>query len=261
MILPAPPSRPQLQLINKQSLKYPLDLAEKDFYLAAALSLIAQSPLAKVLVFKGGTALHHCYLSQYRFSEDIDFSCRMPGGVTPDAVRGVLEAGGIFEVRKKFISPATIKIERLRYGGILDQPGAIKVEIDYLQNVVLPPQVLPYRNAWGLEITLPVMDIREIAAEKLRAASQRARYRDFYDLYLIVEEYAPDLEELEMLLRRKEVRRPITVEGLQENWQRAAKESSEGADLIHLSRAIANGAIAGFVEQIRFNPILPESSP
>ena len=256
MNVPHPPARLQLQAINKQSLKYPLDLAEKDYYLGAALSLIAQSPLADVLVFKGGTAIHHCYLPQYRFSEDVDFSCRANGAVTLDEVKTVLETGGLFEVRKEFTSAATIKIERLSYGGILAQPGAIKVEIDHLQNVMLPPQLLPYRNVWGLDVVLPVMDLREIAAEKLRAASQRARYRDFYDLYLLFEEYAPDVEELADLLRQKEVRRPVSTQALRENWQRAMQEQSGLVERIHYARAVVQEDITNVVEAFRFAPVL-----
>ena len=109
-------------------------------------------------------------------------------------------------MRKEFESPATIKFERLWYPGILDQPGAIKVEIDRIQNVVLPAQSLPYRNVWNLDVTVPVMDIREICAEKIRAASQRARYRDFYDLYLILTSFTLDVDEVYALMQRKEVR-------------------------------------------------------
>lgn len=185
----------------------------------------------------------------------------MPGGVTLDTVTTALEEGGLFQVRKQFVSPATIKIERLRYAGILDQPGAIKVEIDNLQNVVLPPQSLTYRNTWSIAIELPVMDIREIVAEKLRAASQRARYRDFYDLFLIIEQYAPDMEEVVQLLRQKEVRQPITAEGIQENWSRSAQEFAEGADLIHYSRVLAERDVDQLVKRLYFAPILPAPTP
>lgn len=197
-----------------------------------------------MLVFKGGTALHHCYLPQLRFSEDIDFSCRVPGRVTLAQVKSAPEKGGLLEVRKEYVSPATIKIERLRYAGILGQPGAIKVEIDHLQNVLLEPRMIPCRNVWGLSLALPVMDIREIAAEKLRAACQRARYRDFYDLYLIVAEYSLSVEELVTLLRQKGVRQPITVEALRQNRQRAAREFSEAAGLVAYGRAVLSDEIA-----------------
>jgi predicted nucleotidyltransferase component of viral defense system len=54
----SPISRQQLAAINKRTLNYPLGTAEKDYFLAAALSLIAESPMRDNLVFKGGTALH-----------------------------------------------------------------------------------------------------------------------------------------------------------------------------------------------------------
>lgn len=59
-------SRQQLQVINRKRLRYPLDIAEKDYHLTLAMQCIADSTLAEVLVFKGGTALHHCYLPQLK---------------------------------------------------------------------------------------------------------------------------------------------------------------------------------------------------
>jgi len=55
-------SRQQLEILNRKSFRYPLQIAEKDYMLALVLQLISQSPLGKKLVFKGGTALHHCFL-------------------------------------------------------------------------------------------------------------------------------------------------------------------------------------------------------
>jgi predicted nucleotidyltransferase component of viral defense system len=105
-------TRQQLQLLNRRSLKYPLDIAEKDYYLAEAAKLISASPLGKKLVFKGGTALHHCYLPQHRFSEDLDFTS-LDHTLSLDEVVGTLESTGLFKVRKQYESAATIKIERL----------------------------------------------------------------------------------------------------------------------------------------------------
>jgi Nucleotidyl transferase AbiEii toxin, Type IV TA system len=84
--------------------------------------------LRHTLVFKGGTALHHCYLPQHRFSEDLDFTS-LDHALAADSVTAVLTTGGFFEIRKLFTSATTIKIERLWYRGVLAQPGAIKVEI------------------------------------------------------------------------------------------------------------------------------------
>jgi predicted nucleotidyltransferase component of viral defense system len=258
MSLPTPITRQQLQAINRRSRKYTLDTAEKDYYITLALALMVASPLLDILVFKGGTALHHCYLDHYRFSEDIDFSSREAGELTLAVVKAALEQEDLFQVRKEYVSGATIKIERLWYPGILDQPGAIKVEIDQLQNVVLPPQERVYHNDWDIPLRLAVMDIREICAEKIRAASQRSRYRDFYDLYLIFEQYNCDLADIVALIRQKEVRRPITSQALHANWRRAARDLQDGKDPVRYSRFIPDADIEQFLEQIHFAPILPE---
>ena len=62
-----------LVLMNK-ILKYPLAVAEKDYFLAVVSKIIYESALRDKLIFKGGTALYHNYLPQLRFSEDLDFS-------------------------------------------------------------------------------------------------------------------------------------------------------------------------------------------
>lgn len=249
-------SRQQLQLINRKQLRYPLDIAEKDYYLTLAMQRIASSDLGATLVFKGGTALHHCYLPQQRFSEDLDFTS-LDQAVTLAVVRELLTAGELFQVRKEYESRATIKIERLWYSGILEQPGAIKVEIDRVQNVVLPPCPRPYANVWRHEFTVNVMDLREICAEKVRAASQRARYRDFYDLYLILDAYPIDLGEVVSLLRRKEVRRPISPSGIQANWQIARLEREDDMRSIYCAKEVDNDAVAAMVNAFAFDPVLP----
>ena len=188
-------SRQQLEIINRKTLRYPLHIAEKDYLLALVLQLITDSPLGEKLVFKGGTAIHHCYLEQHRFSEDLDFSSGQYS-VSFEEVQEVLTSMDYLEIKKHYQSNATIKIERLLYTGPLGHPNSIKVEIDFLQNVLLPVNRLPYRTAWGFEFPVRVMDIREICAEKIRAMSDRARYRDFYDMFLILEIHQPDLEEI-----------------------------------------------------------------
>jgi len=63
------------------------DQIEKDYVILWLLSGLAHSGAKEHgWVFKGGTCLRHCYYEGYRFSEDIDFSCR-PGG--DNLIRGV----------------------------------------------------------------------------------------------------------------------------------------------------------------------------
>ncbi len=67
------------------------DQAEKDYVILWLLSGLTQSGSEKHRwVFKGGTCLRHCYYAGYRFSEDIDFSCR-PGGDNLEASLSLLD--------------------------------------------------------------------------------------------------------------------------------------------------------------------------
>ena len=249
-------TRQQLQIRNRRTLKYPLDIAEKDYYLTAAIKLISESPLGPQLVFKGGTALHHCYLPQYRFSEDLDFTA-LNHDLTLEQVVSTLEATEQFVVRKRYQSPATIKIERLWYAGILAQPGAIKAEVDRMQNVVLPPVTRPYANVWGIEVMVQTMDLREIAAEKIRATATRVRYRDFYDLFLILEKSNTDVDGLFSLVRQKEVRTIIGPEQIKRNWQEAQGQADDDLRSIHFSRQIRHEEVSALVSCLLFEPIHP----
>jgi len=250
--------RQQLQLINRKTLGYPLDIAEKDYYLAVAIKLISESSLGDILVFKGGTAIHHCFLPQYRFSEDLDFTS-LDHQLSLERVVTVLESTGEFTAKKQFESESTIKIERLRYAGILSQPGAIKVEIDRRQNVVMSPAKRRYENVWSVEAIVQTMPIQEIIAEKIRATATRARYRDFYDLYLLIEYPGVDLDGAVQLLRQKEIRATVSPAGIAANWQRAQAEAADEIRSIYFARPVNDDDIAAMIDKFQFAPILASS--
>ena len=50
------------------------NVLERDYCLAWLLAGIAESEIKTVVGFKGGTAMKRCYFSDYRFSEDLDFT-------------------------------------------------------------------------------------------------------------------------------------------------------------------------------------------
>ena len=247
-------SRQQLELINRKSLRYPLQVAEKDYILALTLQLITSSPLGKKLVFKGGTAIHHCYLEQYRFSEDLDFSSGQQP-ISLKEVQDVLTSLDNLEIKKQNQSRTTIKIERLLYTGPLNHPNSIKVEIDFYQNVLLPVKTLPYRNVWGLEFPVRVMDIREICAEKIRAMSDRARFRDFYDIFLILEKHQLNLEEITGYIRRKEIRQPISKKNIIKNWEITKEQKENEKKIIFYSWSVEDQQIQEMIHNIPFNEI------
>ena len=248
-------TRRQLEILNRRSLGYPLAVAEKDYFLCLALRVLYASHLGQSLVFKGGTALHHCYLPQYRFSEDLDFTS-LDHDLRLEDVAQVLEASQFFTVRRQRQSPHTIKIDRLQYRGVLGQPGSAKIEIDTTQNVVLPAQTRNYNNVWDIDVQPATMRLEEICAEKIRATSGRARYRDFYDLYLILTELEVELEDALDLARQKEIRDPILPEAMRANWQIAQEQQSADLRTIFCKREVSNAAIGERLAGLDFAPIV-----
>lgn len=247
-------TRQQLEIINRKSLRYPLHIAEKDYFLALVMQIIAASSTGKTLIFKGGTALHHCYLDQYRFSEDLDFSSNKTP-LSIEEVRKIFDNIDYLSIKKDYLSHVTIKLEKLQYTGPLIQPNSLKVEIDFLQNVLLPPQTLAYHNVWGVDFTVAVMDIKEICAEKIRAMSDRARYRDFYDMYLLLEKYQLDLNGIVSYVKQKEIRRPITKASIQTNWKIIATEKEQEMGQIYYSKQVEDSQIETLIKSLPFDSI------
>lgn len=245
-------NKSDLSILNKRGLKYKLADAEKDYFLAVVSMIIYNSPIKDKLVFNGGTAIYHCYLPQVRFSEDLDFTS-MDRSITPKEVKDVFESWDFLEVKKDYLSDATIKIERLKYNGPLGLPNSLKVEIDFLQNVVLPAKELVYKNAWGVKTKVKVMDIKEICAEKIRATSDRALYRDFYDLLLLFKHFKFALKEIAELIGQKEIRKPVTQDSIHLNWQRAKKEKEKVLSRISYSKEIPDIDIEKLIGKIKIN--------
>jgi predicted nucleotidyltransferase component of viral defense system len=241
-------TKSQLQIINRKNLRYPLDAAEKDYFLALVLKIIYESPLKEKLVFKGGTALHHTYLPQLRFSEDLDFTAL--SAMTLEELAGVIAAHDFLQVKEHFVSEFTLKINRLKYAGPLANPNSLKIEIDYAQNVVLPACEREYRNVYGVQTIVRVMDLREILAEKLRAASGRARYRDFYDMAMILDAHEMDMGEILNLVGQKEIRETISQESMLQNWEIAKQEKGRGADLVVYTKEISEEKILEAIKRI-----------
>jgi predicted nucleotidyltransferase component of viral defense system len=222
--------------------------------LAVVSKVINESELKNKIVFKGGTATHHCYLPQMRFSEDLDFTA-VNQSISVEEVKAALEAQDFLSVKKEYVSKATIKLERVQYAGPLNQPNSLKVEIDFVQNVVLPAQTLPYKNVWGVDATMQVMDIREICAEKIRAMNDRVRFRDFFDFYLITERLKLDINEVLELVRKKEVRTVIAPQNILEHWNLAKTERQKEASIVFYDTTVTDSDIEAALQKLAFEPV------
>jgi predicted nucleotidyltransferase component of viral defense system len=115
--------------------------------------------------------------------------------------------------------------------------------VDILQNVVLPAKQMSYQNVRGVEVKVNVMDVREVCAEKIRAMSDRARYRDFYDFYLLTQQYKIDLTDTIGLVKQKEIRKPISPESILQNWAIASEDRRDEIDLINYQNEAFNNPL------------------
>jgi uncharacterized protein len=242
-------TREKLEYIARKTLKYPLHDAEKDYFLTVVMDIISKSVLNNDLVFKGGTAIYHCFLDQHRFSEDLDFTA-LNNLLTIEELKEIFGEISIFEVKKEFVSGATLKIEKLKYDGILETPNSIKIEVDKLQNVYLEPIKRKYRNVWGIEFEVNVMDPIEICAEKIRACNDRFRYRDFYDLYMMVNVYGVDVKRSLEILPQKEIRKDISKQNILNNLKFALEEVSSKSDTIYYKEEISTTDLMNFFESL-----------
>ncbi len=201
-----------LEVLNRAAMgnDFYLPHIEKDYYLTLILSRIHD--LSEDLIFKGGTCLNKIYFSYYRLSEDLDFSMQLPASTL---TRGI---------RRKAIQPVKDKIKKFveQFGVRLDEteePGRneskqyiyyfvyqsalrpveekIKFEIGLRYNPVLKTDKRKVRHHFlhlftgeplfdGGEVRS--LDLKEVVAEKLRAAAIRKIIapRDFYDLDFIL---------------------------------------------------------------------------
>jgi uncharacterized protein len=241
-------NKQQLQILNKHRLNYPLAIAEKDYLLALTLEIIFNSGLKNALIFKGGTALHHTYLPQLRFSQDLDFTALKP--IAIEELLEIFEPYNFLRVKKHYTSPATLKLEKLSYSGPLELPGWLKIEIDFKQNVAMPARNIVYNNAYGVKVEPLVMDIKEICAEKIRAMNERFRYRDFYDFGMIMKTSKLDLQEVFDLLKQKELRQPLKLKNIMDHWLLASQAKKQDLAQIYVTLEIAESEIATYLNQI-----------
>ena len=222
-------SRLSNRLAREGGRRIPEAVLERDYCLSWFLVGLSKTSLTDLLAFKGGTAIKKCYVPDYRFSEDLDFTMR--GNVSFEKIQELLALIFEYVVRDSGIKLQFGRHDRhshenshtfyLGYEGPL--PGAAvkeaKVDITIQEKIVFPVATSSVLKAYKEYEDLPddarigVYSINEIVAEKIVALLDPARNepRDLYDLwYLSTNKYVDlaDLSEavdLKMKFRKKEL--------------------------------------------------------
>ena len=195
--------------------RIPESVLERDYCLSWFLAGLSENPLRNRLFFKGGTALKKCYFSDYRFSEDLDFT--LAEEVPFEIIRKDLDAafektyqdsGVLLRYARSDRQPhANSHTFYLNYEGPLGNlPSGkeVKTDITIKENVVFPIEERPVLRAYEEYEDIPdkaiikVYSLKEIAAEKVIAVCDRARNepRDLYDLWHLCEHANVDLAEV-----------------------------------------------------------------
>ena len=179
------------------------EVVEKDYVIGWVLWGIGSDPdLTDWWAFKGGTCLKKCYLGDYRFSEDLDFTALPVGTADAPAVLPMLkrmlqrvgdESGIDFQSREprfEMRDNGTSAEGRIYYRGPRGAREVSRIKLDVTtadaERVVCPTVRRPISHEYPDDLPEPASvhcySLEEIFAEKVRALGDRHLPRDLYDV-------------------------------------------------------------------------------
>jgi len=196
---------------------------EKDYVLDWILWGISQNDyLRKILAFKGGTALHKIYFTDWRFSEDLDFTSVHQ--IYLDELRVALPAL-CKEIENR--SGLRFYVKEIESSGKRGEEWSYQIKIEYIgprkqaggnlpivllhitndEPIIYKPVkkmiLKPYEDL-PIEFTILAYQIDEILVEKMRTVVfQRCFPRDVYDLWRLLKEIANYVDTKELLYAYK----------------------------------------------------------
>jgi predicted nucleotidyltransferase component of viral defense system len=170
---------------------------EIDVGLTYLLQLFHEKGLTEHLAFKGGTYLRKMVFGpRGRLSTDLDFTCRTDVSLD-DLMMGLLEALGQpyhgltfrFDKNKDWY----LTEDGCAANPVLAHPGnltgiKIKIQVSIRERPIRPVHAAPqveqsyFKHLAFAPVAIPSLALEEVIAEKIRAASQRSKIRDLYDL-------------------------------------------------------------------------------
>jgi predicted nucleotidyltransferase component of viral defense system len=187
------------QFINiAKDIKAPsLGVLEKDYVIGCFMDgLMRVKAIATTFAFKGGTALRKAYFSDWRYSEDVDFSV-LPGfpqaefpALLERAFASAQEKHGMNFKLKSSHQPNGMIRARIQYRGPLDFPGTLYLDVTFDEPIILKPERRKLLVSFKGSPTPQVLTYRleELLAEKLRSLIERGKARDFYDVWRLLKE-------------------------------------------------------------------------
>ncbi len=169
-------------------------VVEKDYFLTLVLESVASTPaLHDNLVFKGGTALRKVYFSDYRYSEDLDFTLKRE--FESGEIRSLFGSALDYLARehnadmriRDFNSKKYFTDIKVQFVGLKGNKNTIAIDMSPSELIVDAQVELPVlNNYYQKSFDIGVYTLEEIVAEKLRSLMQRTRARDYYDVWYLL---------------------------------------------------------------------------
>jgi len=219
-----------------------MDIAERDITLTYVLRILSNSILPK-LAFKGGTCLKKTYFGKTgRFSMDLDFTSL---NITLEELRSKLNQSldnkthyGIdFKIIDENVGSESY-LAVLEYTHKWNPGSKFELQVSYREKPIFSTEELPLIKEMYFKFcefqSFPVKCLQkdELLAEKIRAAFQRIRSRDLYDLYLFSKRpYNKDIVKTLAVIKCWNARDPFNPEVL---LDRVAKADYNWEDLQRL---------------------------
>lgn len=219
---------------------------DKDWALGHFLDAIySVTKLRDRLIFKGGTCLRKCYIPDYRFSEDLDFTSndsdfRLTQSHLTEITTLLKKQSGIIahiESLKdlKYNDKLTGFEAVIKFWGA-DHPRndtpppplrwqtKVKIEIILYETILFPIQYLDVTHKYSDKLSenakqIPCYSIEEVLSEKMRSLVQRSYTapRDLYDLCLLSRYFRDiDLPKLSAAFNKKMKFKGYTFTGIEQ---------------------------------------------
>lgn len=195
-------------------------LAEKNYVNSWILYAIYTGPFDDTLVFKVGTALSKLYFPDiWRFSEDLDFTAteQVPAIADDiaDALTAVETSSGIsFDLSSVHEAGDPVEYVQIKvqYNAVLGQRNTTDLDITFNESLAFPVQKHDHSYEDVPAFTVPAYSVEEIFVEKLRSVYQRARARDYYDIYRLLQQETFDDATIATALRDKAAAHAVDVD-------------------------------------------------
>jgi len=237
-------------------------VAERDVVLTYALRGLLDAGVMDHLAFKGGTCLRKIVFgSAGRFSEDLDFTVDSDGP-EDDVLEQVVETFNREHYGITFSFDDYYKTEDdlsfggdVRYRHAWNDAGRFHLQSSLRERPTLPAKPLPMKEqAYFKQVEFEIFDVRslepiEMIAEKVRAAYQRAKVRDLYDLHrFATTPFDGDLLRRLVVLKLWQVRDPFDPDAFFEKLRGGRYDWDDLQRLLRSSDRIEPAEILATVE-------------